>query len=132
MINGMNIVDEVQKLGLPADSYIVVGSGILAALNIRDSNDIDMIVSSEIFEMLQKQGWEEGEWVDQKVLKKGLFDVGKIWSGKSVDELLRTSTVINGIPFLTLSDLREWKQEHARPKDLQDVVLIDRYLKSKS
>jgi hypothetical protein len=132
MIMYMNIVDEVQKLNLPPNSFVVVGSGILGALNIRKSDDIDLIVSDDVFDHLQAQGWQEEGWADQKVLKRGVFDVGRTWSGKTVDELLKTSIIIHGIPFLSLYDLREWKQEQARQKDLQDIILIDEYLKLKS
>ncbi len=130
MIKGMDIIAEVKKLCLPKNSYIVVGSGIMSALNIRDSDDIDLTVSHEVFVMLQEQGWKKGESAYTEVLKKGLFDVGEEWLGKTTDELLGASTVINEVPFLSLTDLRDWKQKHARPKDLQDIDLIDDYLAS--
>jgi hypothetical protein len=124
----MGIAAEVKKLGLPKNSYIVVGSGIMSALNIRDSNDIDLTVTHDVFVMLQKQGWEKGESDFTNVLQKYPFDVGEEWAGKTSEELLSTATVIDGVPFLSLGDLRDWKQKHARPKDLQDICLIDNYL----
>lgn len=51
----MNITKKVQDLNLPENSFIVVGSGILSVLGIRESHDIDLIVSVEIFEQLKNK-----------------------------------------------------------------------------
>lgn len=124
----MDIRDEILSLGLPEGSYVVVGGGILGALGIRESNDIDMIVSREVFAQLDNAGWEHDKWEDQIVLKKGIFDIGTEWANKNVDVLLDEATVIEDIPYLGLSDLLAWKRERARPKDLIDVKLITDYL----
>lgn len=126
----MNIAKKVQDLNLPENSFIVVGSGILSALGIRESQDIDLIVSVDVFDTLKKQGWDVGNWPDQVSLTKEVFDVGTQWSGLTVKELLVNATIIDDIPFLSLSDLRAWKLLKARPKDISDVALIDTYLKS--
>lgn len=123
----MDIQEKIRSLNLPKDSFIVVGSGILGALGIRESNDIDMIVSQEIFNTLDAAGWEHDTWVDQTVLKKDLFDIGTHWSGQTVDELLRRATVMDNIPYLSLDDLLVWKKERARPKDIIDIQLINDY-----
>ena len=123
----MDIQKKIQSLNLPKDSFIVVGSGILGALGIRESNDIDMIVSQEVFDKLDAAGWEHDAWADQTVLKQNLFDLGTHWSGQTVDALLQHATVINDIPYLSLDDLLVWKKERARPKDIVDVQLISDY-----
>ena len=124
----MDITHQILKLNLPADSFVVVGSGILNALGIRPANDIDMIVSPELFDRLAKAGWSKGSWVDQTVLAKGKFDIGQHWMGDGVDKLLQRATVIDGIPYLSLTDLLAWKIARARPKDLADVQLINDYV----
>ena len=126
----MNIAKKVHGLKLPENSFIVVGSGILSALGIRESQDIDLIVSVDVFEHLKKQGWYIGSWPDQETLAKDYFEVGTRWSGISVKELLTGAIIIDGIPFLSLNDLRAWKLLKARPKDIRDVNLIDAYLKT--
>ena len=125
----MDIVQKINNLNLPPRNFIVVGSGIMQVLGIRQSSDVDLIVSEEVFHLLGEQGWEHGEWPDQPVLKRDVFDVGTHWEGKRLAELLQAATTIEDVPFLSLHDLRLWKVNQARPKDLVDVGLIDEYLR---
>ena len=118
---------EILNLNLPKDSFIVVGSGILDALGIRDSNDIDMIVSQEDFELLGRSGWEQGTWFDQVTFKKGMFDVGTHWMGKKLEGLIKNASTIDDVPYLSLDDLLVWKCKKSRPIDLLDVDLILAY-----
>lgn len=122
---------KILELKLPSNQFIVVGSGVMAALGIRESDDIDLIVSQAIFDNLDSLGWERDTWVDQTVLKSGPFDIGRTWDGKTVDELMKTAIVIEGIPYLNLSDLRKWKQARGRDKDIRDIELIDAYLEAR-
>lgn len=124
---GMNIAEELKKLDLPYDSFVVVGSGILGALNIRESADIDLIVSQEVYDRLELEGWDHGKWDEQVVLKKDLFDVGRIWFGDPVDALIKKAQYIDGIPYLSLDDVFAWKKVAGREKDLRDLMLISAY-----
>jgi hypothetical protein len=123
----MNISQEIKNINLPQGSYVVVGSGILGALGIRQSNDIDLIVSREVYENLEAQGWSYDSWPDQQTLTKGLFEVGVHWYGKEVDELIKDAQYVEGIPYLGLDDTYEWKKKLGREKDLKDLELIDEY-----
>lgn len=127
----MNITKEVKSLNLPKDSYIVVGSGILAVLGIRESNDIDLVVLPEVFAEISDQGWEPDERVDQEVYKKGFFDLGTTWDGRGVQELLSVATIIDDVPFLNLADTAAWKATRGREKDLIDLELIKAYQASR-
>ncbi len=123
----MDIKAKIIDLSLPKNSFVVVGSGILAVLGLRQSDDIDLIVTKELFEKLKIEGWETSYWQDQVVLKKDVYDVGTTWLGQTLEELLPNAQTINGIPFLSLTDLRQWKTMMGRPKDLKDIALIDAY-----
>lgn len=46
----------LQKLSLNPDNSIVIGSGILQALGIRKSKDIDIVATQEIYDSLKKTG----------------------------------------------------------------------------
>lgn len=127
----MDIPAELKKLNLPKNSYIVVGSGILNTLGIRASKDIDLIVSQEVFDRFFNEGWEEDNWSDQFVIKKGVFDIGINWYGKNVTQLLEQAQIIDGIPYLSLDYVYDWKKSVGRKKDLNDLKLIDTYLSSK-
>lgn len=123
----MDIKAKIIDLSLPKNSFVVVGSGILAVLGLRQSDDIDLIVTKELFEKLKIEGWETSYWQDQVVLKKDVYDVGTTWLGQTLEELLPNAQTIDGIPFLSLTDLRQWKTMMGRPKDLKDIALIDAY-----
>lgn len=123
----MNISQEVGKLNLMTNSYVVVGSGILGALGIRESNDIDLIVSQNVFDDFEAQGWAHDSWPDQPTLTNGLFELGVHWYGKRVDELLENAQYIDSIPYLSLEDVYEWKKRLGRDKDLRDLGLIENY-----
>lgn len=126
----MNIKEEIAKLHLPPHSYMVVGSSIFGALGIRESDDIDLIVSQEVFQHFIDLGWRQEIEEAGIILKHDPFDVGRHWEGKEIDAWLPRATVINDVPYLSLTDLRKWKVRRARPKDLVDVKLIDDYLKT--
>lgn len=132
-MNKRQIVDKVASLNLPLGTYIVFGSGPLAAAGIRETEDIDMFVADELYDTLRQKGWEKvkknGE---DRVLSHEEFDVHTNWDfgsyTPSLEQLLDTATVIEGVPFASLDEVKKWKAAYGRPKDLADVELIDAYL----
>ena len=44
----MNIIKIIKDAKLPDGEYIVVGSGIMNALGIRDAEDIDLVISANL------------------------------------------------------------------------------------
>jgi hypothetical protein len=132
------IFEEVKSLNLPAGKYVVVGSGPMVVKGLREFNDIDILVNEDVFEKLSKEpGWKlsKGE-AGRKVLKKDIFEIDKIFWCKDyqpdTNELIKNAEMINGIPFLPLSELIKFKEQLGRRKDLQDIKLINSYLKINS
>lgn len=133
----MNIFTEIAKLNFPPDQYIVVGSGIMAAKGIREANDLDIIVTPELFEKCRTEGWEVLPWTKEDIpgkewLKKGVIDLYVQLSLKSggvlAKELLKDAEVINGVPFITLEKHMACKYEFGRPQDMSDIEMIKEYL----
>jgi hypothetical protein len=129
------IFEEVKSLNLPAGKYVVVGSGPMVAKGMREFHDIGILVTEDVFEKLSKEpGWKlsKGE-AGRKVLKKDIFEIDKVFWCKDYQpdtiELIKNAEMINGIPFLQLSELIKFKQQLGRRKDLRDIVLIEKYLK---
>ncbi len=52
----MDIVAEVRKLNLPPGRYVVVGSGLMHQLGLREAKDVDLAVTPEFFETLRASG----------------------------------------------------------------------------
>ncbi|MFA4845783.1 MAG: hypothetical protein WC654_04460 [Patescibacteria group bacterium] len=130
-MNKEEIITKVKSLNFPDGSYIVFGSAPLAMAGLREAHDIDFLVSSELFENLRSKGWEEiDKGKNDKPLVHDVFEAHKTWDFSSycpsLEQLLENGTVIDGINFASLEDVRKWKVSSGRPKDLVDIKLIDR------
>ena len=135
----MDIFTKIKELGFPPDQYIVVGSGILAAKGIRQTNDLDIVVTPELFDKCKAEGWEVLPWTKESIpgkdwLKKGEIEVyvqlSRKSGGISATELLKKAEIIEGIPFITLESLIDFKREYGRPKDFEDIKVIEACLKN--
>ncbi len=130
----MNIIQKIKELNLPNDQYVVIGSGTMAVLGIREANDIDISVKEELFDKLKETGeWEEFEKYGRPFLKKDVFDINKHlgWEKYSItiQEANKSALFIEGIPFMNLDELINFKDAMAREKDFKDIELIKEYLK---
>lgn len=127
------IIVKVKSLNLPKDSYVVFGSGPLAAAGIRETNDIDLYVSSEVLRKLKKDGWKElVKGPDDKPLIHQDFEAHAHWNfspyAPTLKHLLETATEIEGVRFASLNEVRKWKEASGGEKHLADVILIDKFL----
>lgn len=134
----MNHLEKVRELELPKEHYVVVGGSILDIYGIRKSNDIDVVVSWTAFEELRKRGWEVDEDFKRQWGRERLVhDVFEVYSDlyyQSLDyympfEVLRSiAHEKEGVLTQPLGLLLLAKKDNARPKDLEDIVLIEKYL----
>ena len=135
-IDSVELFKEVRSLGIPADSYMIFGSGILTALNIRPSKDIDLLVTHEVFDLLRKQGWQYGiveiEGRPRQKVERGIVEAfGAYWCDGidyNIEQMIEGATIIDGIRFMSLEDLLVLKRSMGREKDLEDIGRIEKYL----
>ena len=132
--------DRVKALRLPLDGCIVIGSGIMGELGIRESDDIDLILTEPLFESLvDRDGWYRIEKHGRPVF---LHDDHKAEAWLSwvaphdtglVDfaTLLPDTVLVNDVRFVSLPYSRSWKEWYGRDKDRADVALIDAYMESR-
>jgi hypothetical protein len=128
----------LQKLGLNPNNSLIVGSGILQALGIRNSQDIDVVASQEIFDHLKKSGnFRVAEDHGREILRNDSFEIGTEWDVLDkpyrFEDFVNDSIVINGVRFITIDFLYKAKKSwvegnYARPKDIEDVRLIEKYM----
>lgn len=123
----MNVKKSIATLCLPEGSFIVVGSGIIGALKIRESNDIDIVVDRDVYDTFEDLGWGKGLWGDHVVYQKEPFEIGYDWYGENARDLLNRAQVVDGVPYLGLDEVYEWKKMKGREKDIRDLGLIDEY-----
>lgn len=127
-------IQRVRALGLPDGQYMVCGSAILELLGIRKAGDIDLLVSSALFEELEtKRGWLRNpqypttlDTPDHSAGAKQSLDFMR--ENYALDDMLPNAHMQDGIAFMSLEQLREAKTQLGREKDLRDLQLIDEYL----
>lgn len=128
--------ERVKELGLPLDQMIIIGSGILDQLGIRQSADIDVATNREALEEIARSdGWVRKLAKNQRQYLVKYDESIEIWDGWEIDgriveydELLDYAVEYDGVKFVSLDFLRRWKNWRGREKDIQDVRLIDEYL----
>ncbi len=132
----MNIIQKVKELDLPDGSFVVVGSGTMAAFGIREPNDLDLVVSPEVYEKLKQEGWEQKFRYGTSFLGKNVYEIWLMWDSENnepnLKDLLKNAHIIDGVPFVNIRRLMEWKKRKGRDKDLTDVELIKDYLEKQS
>lgn len=132
-----NIIEKIKVLNFPLDQYVVIGSGIMSALGIRDARDIDISVLPELHKKLCNDSeWKQEERYQKIFLTKEGIEINPELSWEdyptTTQEAVRTATIIDGIPFLNLDELKKFKRALGREKDFKDIELIDDYLKRNS
>ena len=134
----MEIKNKIIKLGLNSENAVVIGSGILNALNLRESKDIDVVVTEEKYkELSDNSRFKKEQNHGREILADDLFEIGTSWAvvGKNwkFDDLLNHSTTIDGVRYNTVEFLldakRRWITDgEGRQKDIDDVKLMEQYL----
>ena len=125
----MNIIESAKALGLPPESYVVVGSSVMVVLGLAKSDDdVDLTVTRELFERFKKDGWRQELYGDEPLLKNGIYDVGAHFYKWEVSDLLEDALWIDEVPFISLRKLLEWKRHMMRPSDIPQLKIIEDYL----
>ena len=119
-------LDRIRSLKLAPKEYVVIGGAVLEILGIRETNDVDLVVSKAAYDRLRtKHHWKEYVWDDGKrILSKNGYKIMEQWMGRSLRDLKKTALVIDGIPLMGLEDLVECKSQLGRKKDLKDIQRI--------
>lgn len=124
----IRIADRVLKFGVPKEDIVVVGGGLLDALGLRESHDLDVMVRPEVFDALKKSGdYDTGISGDDEYCRKDEVEVWGTWYGETFDEVANGAVVHDGVRYLSPEKIIEFKQAKARPKDLADIELLKEY-----
>lgn len=105
----------------------------MVMVGLRDTDDIDLYITRQLAGQLAERGWERVPAVDgAESLRHGVFEAFTSWQfgtyAPQVAELLARADRYEGIPFVSLQDVKNWKSARGREKDLRDVRLINTYL----
>ena len=130
------IAKKAGGLGFHTGEYALFGSVPLAARGIRESQDIDMLVTHEVYQRLKGEGWKVEVFPNGiEMLRKGCFEVGEDWNygtyNPDPSKLIKEADIIDGIPVVKLEEVLQWKKAFGRKKDLKDIELIEKFTKHK-
>ena len=142
-IKNRRIIDIVKALNLPRGEYAVFGSALMEIYGLRDSGDVDFIVTRKLFdELLTTESWKKfqypnGDWAlkfvggGERGIDVAFHDCAEMPScdEKSIRAMISRAVEIDGVMFTSWDDILSWKKNYARPKDLKDVELIEEFLK---
>jgi len=124
-------LDELKQLNLPSKQYAIFGSGPLAIRGIREARDLDILVKKDLWDSLAKiyPPNEKGNG-----LMIGHVELFSKWEpfDVNVNELIDSAEMIEGLPFVRLEYVVEWKKHVGRDKDKKDLELIEEYFKAKN
>jgi len=134
-----SIFKKLDSLNLNPDEYIIMGSGIMYALGIRDMeeiNDIDILVSENEWEKVKNKGKLKYSKADDSPVISFMDDklciyikwIPSEYTEYTFSKCSKRKQLIQGYPFQTIGDLLEWKIKMGREKDNKHVVAIEKYL----
>jgi hypothetical protein len=127
----MQLIEYIKALDLPKNSFVVVGSGTMVVLGLaQGDNDVDLTVTSEIFDKFKRQGWRQELFGGQSVLKDGIYDIGTQFYKWKLPDLLEDALWVEDVPFISLVKLLEWKRYMMRDSDIPQLKIIEEYLAS--
>lgn len=126
-----DVVTMVEALDLPRKQFVVIGGALLAVLELRQTHSADLVVSDELYEKLRDElGWREYAQDNGKcILSKEGFHAMHRWLGWNVATLQKDALEINGVQYIHPLKLIEGKKRLNRPKDIEDIKLLKRWLK---
>jgi len=134
----MEIKNKLDELGLNSDNAVVIGSGILSVLNLRQNKDIDVVATEEKYKKLSyNDRFYKKQNHGREILTDDLFEIRTSWTvvGKNwkFEDLLNNSKIIGGVRYNSVEFLlnakRHWIADgEGRQKDIDDVKLMEQYL----
>ena len=132
----MNIFKKLKQLNLPLGEYVLVGSGPLAARGIREASDLDIAVTRKLLEeLIASKKFRKIKKYGRLFLEAENLDIitQLDWDDypTKVEEAIKTADIINGFPFLNISETIKFKKALGRKKDFKDIKLLEDYYKNK-
>ncbi len=132
----------IALLDLPEGEWVVFGGACLTAHGIRTTSDLELFVTHVLYKKLRNDGWQEkvanstgAAYITKPYLNipvLAFMTCGSIQWRPAVKSYLRNPEVLDGWPFMPLSEMYKWKEATARPKDIADLQLINDYLETSS
>ncbi|MDF2521747.1 MAG: hypothetical protein K0R84_2375 [Clostridia bacterium] len=123
MLNREQIMDKLKELNFPKEQFCVMTGAALVLHGVRqETADIDIGCTKELFAKLLQSGFELAAGkVYRGIVIEGFIEIFEDWMPEK-------SILIDGIPVADIHDIRRYKEQKGRDKDLRDIELIDRFI----
>ena len=128
-----DLLTELDKLNLPKDKFAITSSGPLGIRNIREINDLDIIVYpclwqelSKRYPIIKEDNFESIYIKNIQILGPG-SNFGNPKFGNKIDQI-NNADLFDDYRFVKLETVLEIKKSQNRSKDIADVKLIKEYL----
>lgn len=126
-MNKQKIIEILKQLPFSKEDYWLVTGAALVLYNIREeTSDIDIGCTTDLINKLINQGYEYKILNDNTKYIKYNQNI-EIYENWLFDKVI----YIDEIPVISIKGLIEMKTKLGRPKDLEDIKLINNYLKNK-
>jgi len=138
MIEKLKYLDLLDKLNLPKSEYVITGGSWLTLMDIRENDDIDIIVSAKLKEKYDSYlerldsttRLEAKSKIDKS--KKHANKITTIAKAKNVTNLVKNYRVeIDGYPFVYFNLFYKYKKPRKRRQDKYDRKKIKRFFDKK-
>ena len=132
----LDFKEELAKLSLNKENSVVIGSGILNALGLKESHEVDVVVDKEtLLELLRNYNVIETTNEYGAILyTNGIVEFSDRWymddfmKDLTYEDLIKQTTIIDGVRYIELDVLLKVKEHLRREKDIPDIELIKEYL----
>ena len=128
-------IKDFLKLRYPNNKLLIVGTGIMAAAGLKKNDDIDVWATPDVFRQMKndknlKPIMKHGRLFYE--CPKGIIEISDRFpcTKGGINGYLNRATIVQGVYFMSMKDLRDWKMCMGRPKDKIAVQQIDRYMKT--
>lgn len=135
-MNKEEIIRCLEKYNLPKEEFVIVATGSLVLNGIKETaNDIDIVVTERLENyLLDNYQNVEIEWYDESS-KKNVYIIDNVLNFSSnLSHVLeyKEYDIVDEYQIQSLDSIVKLKQRLGREKDLEDIKLIQNYLKVKN
>lgn len=124
-MNKEQYIENLNSLDLPKDEYYILGSGSLLMYGIREiANDIDLCVSLELFDYLNKEGIID---IDSEN-ECGFYKLNDLVEVVANDKESFEYDLVDGYQVEKLEKILKFKENRNKEKDQVDIVKIREYI----
>lgn len=133
MLRNKFLFQKVKDLNLAIGQYALFGSAPLGIRNLREYSDVDIIATPELFQSCKENDRWHYSVKDNgsELLAKDDIELFYKWEveGYPENEIIKEAEIIDGLPVVRLEVVLKWKKTKKREEDLEDVKIIEDYLK---